>query len=589
MKSAIIKRFIIIIVLLVAYATETIAGIYVNYDVTLSASPNKTGIGKVYVEVDGSTAAIVWEESSSKTVSKDGVWVGLGGTSISQDFNVYANTEASGYEFSGWGDSATQTTSLTSGDSSNNNKLKITLTRSDGYTNSGGRYKINKTKYAIFSPIEYSISYNPGSGTVDGGNTQKYDIESTAVLRTASWTGYNLDNWKVTSETSGSWTKDNTVSVGTSLTGQYGNVTLTAQWTPISYTIKFAAGDHGSGTMGDVTYNIAGTGSTTSVPTNSFTAANGYEFSGWKVTSETSGSWTKNSPISAGTSLIGKYGDVTLTAQWTPITYTIKFAPGEHGSGTMSDATYNIAGTGSITSVPTSSFTAANGYEFSGWKVSSASDGSWTQNNPVSAGTSLTGKYGDVTLTAQWTPIEYTISFSGNGGTGTDPAQIPYTIESTGVTLPANPYTKTGYSFTGWQPASNVGNWATSETYAAGATVSAGKYGNVTLQAKWDEMVDIVISVTGLQSGESAIFTVAKGSTTLYTVALNSTKSSLTINDQEPGEYTVTPQSWSWTYSMSSPITKTITSSDHTFEFTATKNTSSKKHDEKSNVNWHTP
>lgn len=102
-------------------------------------------------------------------------------------------------------------------------------------------------------------------------------------------------------------------------------------------------------------------------------------------------------------------------------------------------------------------------------------------------------------------------------------------------------------------------------------------------------MVDIVISVTGLQSGESAIFTVAKGSTTLYTVALSAAKPSLTIKNQEPGEYTVTPLSWSWTYSMSpSSINKTISSSDNTFAFTASKNTS-KKHDEKSNVNWHTP
>lgn len=239
----------------------------------------------------------------------------------------------------------------------------------------------------------------------------------------------------------------------------------------------------------------------------------------------------------------------------------------------------------------------ATGYEFKGWGTSKTAVSpalTYDANNNNELTITFSGnRSSDATQTKEFYaifgPEQYQISFSANGGTGTDPAQIPYTIESTGVTLPANPYTKTGYSFTGWQPTSNVGNWATSETYAAGATVPAGKYGTVTLQAKWDEMVDIVISVTGLQSGESAIFTVAKGSTTLYTVALNSTKSSLTINDQEPGEYTVTPLSWSWTYSMSSPITKTITSSDHTFEFTATKNTSSKKHAEKSNVNWHTP
>jgi len=54
----------------------------------------------------------------------------------------------------------------------------------------------------------------------------------------------------------------------------------------------------------------------------------------------------------------------------------------------------------------------------------------------------------DVTITAKWTINQYTITFDTDGGSGIDPITADYGTE---VTAPADP-TKTGYTFTGWDP-----------------------------------------------------------------------------------------------------------------------------------------
>lgn len=84
-----------------------------------------------------------------------------------------------------------------------------------------------------------------------------------------------------------------------------------------------------------------------------------------------------------------------------------------------------------------------------------------------------------VNLSAQWAPIQYTITYDGNGGTPSVSSE-KYTIETAARTRTA---TRTGYTFTGWEVVSNNGNWYTSDNI--GSTIPTGKYGNVTLRAKW--------------------------------------------------------------------------------------------------------
>ncbi len=85
-----------------------------------------------------------------------------------------------------------------------------------------------------------------------------------------------------------------------------------------------------------------------------------------------------------------------------------------------------------------------NGYDFAGWKSSATGNtfpaSSTTTNvNPTNVSS--------LTLTAQWTPVSYTISYNLNGGSATNPTS--YNIETNTFTL--NNPTRSGYNFIGWE------------------------------------------------------------------------------------------------------------------------------------------
>ena len=77
------------------------------------------------------------------------------------------------------------------------------------------------------------------------------------------------------------------------------------------------------------------------------------------------------------------------------------------------------------------------GHQFTGWYLGDAK---------YDFGTAVTGK---MTLTAQWTVNQYTITFDTNGGSAIAPITQDY---GTAITAPDDP-TKSGYTFAGWTPA----------------------------------------------------------------------------------------------------------------------------------------
>ena len=97
------------------------------------------------------------------------------------------------------------------------------------------------------------------------------------------------------------------------------------------------------------------------------------------------------------------------------------------------------------------------GYTFGGWYKEAGCSNAWDFNTDVVDA--------NTTLFAKWTPVNYTISYTLNGGSATNPEN--YNIETTTFTL--NNPTKVGYTFVGWT-GSNGGTPETSVSIVQGST-----------------------------------------------------------------------------------------------------------------------
>jgi uncharacterized repeat protein (TIGR02543 family) len=222
---------------------------------------------------------------------------------------------------------------------------------------------------------------------------------------------------------------------------------FTATWSANSYTIYFdqQSGSGGS-TSATATYNSY-------PPSITKPSRSGYTFQGYYTSTGGGGTQYYNSSGSSTRSYTTA-GNMTLYAYWTKDTYSIS---------------YNLDG-GSVSGNPTSyqvdtaSFTLKNptktGYNFDGWSGTGISGTS----------TSVTvskGSTGNRSYTANWSVINYNISYTLNNGSvsGTNPTS--YNITTNTFTL-INP-TRTGYTFTGWS-GTGISGTSTSVSVAKGST-----------------------------------------------------------------------------------------------------------------------
>jgi len=156
-------------------------------------------------------------------------------------------------------------------------------------------------------------------------------------------------------------------------------------------------------------------------------------------------------------------------------TYTVSFNSNGGNGTTPSSQTVNAYS--SIT-LPSGSSLSRSGYTFGGWNTSS----SGTEiNYPAGASLTVTG---NIYLFAKWnasTVISYTVSFDGNGGSGSPPSSITVNAGQS-ITLPGHGnLSRTGYTFGGWNTSSVGVQINNSEGSSYTPT------GNVTLYAKWND------------------------------------------------------------------------------------------------------
>lgn len=295
-----------------------------------------------------------------------------------------------------------------------------------------------KTVYALWA-INPTLSYNvntpagsnapgtPASQTVPY-NTAAADKSGWAADDTGKIPGYRFDGW-YTAPNGG-----NKYDFNTPLTN---NVTVYAHWIGNGYTVRFTGNGATGGNTPDQAfqYNIG-----QNLHRNGF-VRDGYTFTGWKRADNQQaygdGQWVTNLTTQPN-------GIVTMVAQWSANEAHIRYNPNPPaGKTTGGQGTPNWDGhTGDTPTIGQNGWT-IDGYTFAGWATSP--DGSGARYAPGARWTAN----GTLTLYAQWTAGEASLSYDGNGATGgkTDP-QTGKTDEK--INVRDNGFTRDGYTFVTW-------------------------------------------------------------------------------------------------------------------------------------------
>lgn len=154
---------------------------------------------------------------------------------------------------------------------------------------------------------------------------------------------------------------------------------------------------------------------------------------------------------------------------WPLLTKLVVYFDLNGGNGTFDD----VALDGTTYVIPETEPT-RNGYNFAGWKIQ---DGDETVYRYGTTNSTINNIKESITLVAQWSVIEYTITYHLNGGSGVE--NTTYTIESEDITLPT-PTHEQGLTFAGWYQNEDF-------TEDPVTVITKGSTGNKKFWAKWEK------------------------------------------------------------------------------------------------------
>ena len=229
-----------------------------------------------------------------------------------------------------------------------------------------------------------------------------------------------------------------------------GVTTLTAQWTPDTYTVTLHLNDGTIANGKNVTEYTYGTGAT--LPTADDITRDGHTFEGWYEDENFSGSPVTE--ISATDT-----GKKEFYAKWTLNTYTVTFD--SQGGSKVDSQTVSHGGTVTEPTAPT-----YEGYTFGGWYTEAGCTTEYDFTTTVTE---------SLTLYAKWTLNTYTVTFDSQGGSKVDSQTVSHGGTVTEPTAP----TYEGYTFGGWYTEAGC---TTEYDFTTAVTES------LTLYAKWKDV-----------------------------------------------------------------------------------------------------
>ncbi len=262
------------------------------------------------------------------------------------------------------------------------------------------------TLVAVWEPLDYSIRYDLNGGSAE--NKSSYTVETPEfTLKSPTKKGYRFIGWVG----SNGDVPELTVTI---VKGSHENLSYTANWEMITYSITYILnGGTNNSNNNKESYTVKDSKITLYAPSRDY-----YAFSRWTIDGKT--------VTEIDTSVAE---DVTVIAVWTPITYSIG-CDLNGGNGT-NKSSYTIETPKFTLNPPTK-----KGYRFIGWTGSNG-------DVPELTVTVEKGSHGDLSYTANWEIIYYTITIRLNGATSEYEYPSSYTIEDE-VLLPVP--TRTGYT-----------------------------------------------------------------------------------------------------------------------------------------------
>ena len=311
--------------------------------------------------------------------------------------------------------------------------------------NAGKNYSSSTLTLTFTEDTHLSFEYKVSSEakydkcTITLGSTTLVDGES----GDKNWKGLELDAKR-----------------GEKLTVRYEKDSSGNKFDDCVYLRNFSAGEAlvmtfhaNNGTEDTATQKIFGGKGT--LKANTFTCE-GKIFAGWATSADGAVVYADGAAITTET-------DLDLYAVWSDA-YTVTLRNGDTDTTVL--VPQNSAIGNRIPADPTK-----KGYTFEGW---------FNGEEKLTAETVISG---DVIYTAQWSPITYTIAFSGGEGGQGAMDSIPATYDQE-VTLPKNTFTRPGYYFNGWSASSGAssGSYA-DEKPVKNLTTKQGE--TVTLYAAW--------------------------------------------------------------------------------------------------------
>jgi len=401
-----------------------------------------------------------------------------------------------GYTFDGWYNNSSYTTKL----STSSTLTSSTATFSDINTNGSVATVYNKPLPANTYTIEY---YTYDGVTKLGTSTHTYDTAK--ALTTMSTLGGTAPSNKVTfygwatSANSTTRTYTNGQSVTNLTTTNGATIKLYAIWRSAAVKITYYSGINkaSSGDSGNLYFYNGASGVEYTVPTPS--NVTDWSTLGWRddTTAGTS-EYTSNTSytFSASTTLRAVYSRTHKATFYSGVNK----AANKEISNT---AYYNTNASATPTSVTITAATAADCTDISNWTELGWRNDTTAAAKEISFGEELTLTFGTTYNYYAVYSRTLTISYNGNGATSgsvSATTKVIYlntnstTTSSQEVTLAANGFTKTGYTFNGWSDGS--------KTYAVGASYNPNLAYNhstftVTMSPQWGANTYALVKIPG--------------------------------------------------------------------------------------------